>query len=74
MTTERQIPGPTLDSELYNFATLRIEERCREEILGALDSEGLARWFGGALRDAYTSGLRDGYAQGRHDRHREGAE
>lgn len=63
--------GPTLDSELYNFATLRIEERSRNRIQAALDSEGLAAWFGGQLREAYQTGLRDGYVQGRHDRHRE---
>lgn len=64
--------SPTLDSELYSFATLRIEERARNRIAAALDSDGLARWFGEQLRNAYQSGLRDGYVQGRHDRHRSG--
>lgn len=63
---------PTLDSELYSFATMRIEERARNRIAGALDSDGLAHWFGEQLRNAYQSGLRDGYVQGRHDKHRAG--
>jgi hypothetical protein len=63
---------PTLDAELYSYATLRIEERARNRITNALDSDGLAHWFGEQLRNAYQSGLRDGYVQGRHDKHRAG--
>lgn len=71
MSDEPNRRGPTCDSELYDFATLRIEEQARNRITGAVDTEGLARWFGAALRDAYSAGLRDGYTQGRHDRHKE---
>lgn len=64
--------SPTLDSELYSFATMRIEERARNRITGAIDTDGLANWFGEQLRNAYQSGLRDGYVQGRHDKHQGG--
>lgn len=74
MTTEATISegattGPTLDSDLYSFATMQMERRAKNRIDQAIDSEGLADWFGKQLRDAYAAGLRDGYVQGVHDRH-----
>jgi hypothetical protein len=62
--------APTHDSELYSFATMRIEQRAAERINDAIDTHGLSHWFGEQLRHAYNSGLRDGYVQGRHDNHR----
>lgn len=64
--------SPTLDSELYSFATLRIEERARHQITDSIDTDRLAEWFGQNLRNAYQAGLKDGYVQGRHDRHKNG--
>ena len=59
--------GPTLDSDLYSFATMQMERRAEDQISNAIDTEGLSRWFAQQLRSAYQAGLRDGYVQGRHD-------
>jgi hypothetical protein len=65
--------GPTLDSDLYSFATMQMEKRAENRIRNALDATGLSEWFAEQLRQAYAAGLRDGYVQGRHDRHNEGS-
>lgn len=62
-------PGPTFDSDLYSFSTLRLEAESEWKIKQAVDEIGLARWFAEQLRYAYQTGLRDGYAQGCHDQH-----
>jgi hypothetical protein len=62
--------GPTLDADLYSFATMQMERRAKNRIDQAIDTEGLSAWFGEQLRNAYQAGLRDGYVQGRHDKHK----
>lgn len=68
----RDDSGPTLDGDLYSFATMQMEKRAANRISQAVDTQGLAEWFAGQLRAAYSAGLRDGYVQGRHDRHKAG--
>jgi hypothetical protein len=60
-----------LDTDLYSFATMRMEHRATNAIDNHIDRGGLSRWFAEQLRAAYSAGLKDGYTQGRHDRHKE---
>lgn len=70
MTDAASVDAPTLDADLYSSATMQMERRAENRINQAIDSQGLAQWFGEQLRNAYQVGLRDGYVQGRHDKHR----